>query len=306
MINNKNILNNFPELNLSYDKILHRKVCCDLYFFIPKGKKGYLWFTYKDNNNICYFLELNKYNKIINIYNYIVSFNKALSYNTIIYGTYYNKNNLNYFSCENIFYFNDEYIGDILFQDKMIILYDIFNKYINQKIYGNNFLYIGLPFFTDNSKDIYKNIQLMHYDVSHILLINLNESSSLGIIANNKEIILKECTFKVKASIKEDLYELYCSNNYFYGYALIMNYKQSILMNNLFRNIKENQNLDLLEESDNEDEFENINIDKYVDTKKEIYMKCSYNSKFKKWEPIEKCDKQKLFSQKEIQLLEKN
>ena len=35
-------------------------------------------------------------------------------------------------------------------------------------------------------------------------------------------------------------------------------------------------------------------------------MKCRYNSKFKKWEPIKKCDEQKLFSQKEIELLEKN
>jgi hypothetical protein len=85
-----------------------------------------------------------------------------------------------------------------------------------------------------------------------------------------------------------------------------MDYKKSILMNTLFRNIKENYNLDLLEESDEEDDFENINIDKYVDVKKEIYMKCKYNMKFKKWEPIEKCNKEKLFSHKEIQKLEQN
>ena len=33
-------------------------------------------------------------------------------------------------------------------------------------------------------------------------------------------------------------------------------------MNDLFRNIKENSNLDLLEESDDEDEFENISRNK--------------------------------------------
>ena len=57
-------------------------------------------------------------------------------------------------------------------------------------------------------------------------------------------------------------------------------------MNNLFRNIKENQNLDLLEESANAIEFENTNIDKYVNLNKSIIMKCIYNTKFKKWEPI--------------------
>ena len=38
-------------------------------------------------------------------------------------------------------------------------------------------------------------------------------------------------------------------------------------MNSIFRNIKENQNLDL-EESDSEDEFENIDVDKFVNLKK--------------------------------------
>lgn len=306
MVNNHYILNTFPLINLSYDKILHRKVYSDLYFLIPKGKKGFLWFTYKDKHNICYFLELNKYNKIININNYLVSFDKKLSYNTIIYGTFYNKIGYNYFSCENIFYFKGEYVGESLFIDKFKIMRDIFDNYINQKIYTNNFLYIGIPYFTNNNKEAYKNIPFMHYEVSYILFINLNETDNLGIIFNNRDIQVKECIFKIKASIKDDLYELYCNKNYFYGYALIMDYKKSILMNALFRNIKENYNLDLLEESDDDNDFENINIDKYVDVKKELYMICKYNSIFKKWEPFEKCSKQQLFTYKEIQKLEQN
>ena len=43
-------------------------------------------------------------------------------------------------------------------------------------------------------------------------------------------------------------------------------------MNSIFRNIKENRNLDLLEESDDEDEFENINLDKYLLNKKIMKM----------------------------------
>ena len=33
--------------------------------------------------------------------------------------------------------------------------------------------------------------------------------------------------------------------------------------------------------SDSEDEFENINEDKFVNLKKIVYMKCKYNKKFK-------------------------
>ena len=59
------------------------------------------------------------------------------------------------------------------------------------------------------------------------------------------------------------------------------------MLNKLFRNIKENDNLDLLEESDDEEEFENINEDKFVNITKRIKMKCVYNKRFQKWEPIE-------------------
>ena len=52
------------------------------------------------------------------------------------------------------------------------------------------------------------------------------------------------------------------------------------------RNIKENQNLDALEESDDEDEFEDERPDRFVDLNKEYNMICKYNYKFKKWYPV--------------------
>ena len=57
-------------------------------------------------------------------------------------------------------------------------------------------------------------------------------------------------------------------------------------MNKLFRNIKENINLDSLEESDDEEEFENIQIDKFVDLNKTFKMRCIFNYKFRKWVPV--------------------
>ena len=57
-------------------------------------------------------------------------------------------------------------------------------------------------------------------------------------------------------------------------------------MNKLFRNIKENNNLDLLEESDDESEFENNKVDKFVYLDKSFKMNCIFNNKFKKWVPF--------------------
>ena len=56
--------------------------------------------------------------------------------------------------------------------------------------------------------------------------------------------------------------------------------------NKKFRNIKENNNLDALEESDDEEEFENEKEDRFVFLEKEYKFKCVYNYKFKKWTPI--------------------
>ena len=95
--------------------------------------------------------------------------------------------------------------------------------------------------------------------------------------------------FQVVADIQFDIYHLfaygYNNKSVYYGVACIPNYKTSVFMNQLFRNIKENKNLDLIEESDDEDEFENMNEDKFVDVEKVLLMECVFNTKFKKWIP---------------------
>jgi hypothetical protein len=97
--------------------------------------------------------------------------------------------------------------------------------------------------------------------------------------------------FEVRPDIKYDIYYLYCFDNtntelINYNIALIPDFKTSVMMNYLFRNIKENSNIDLIEESDTEEEFENIDVNKFVNLYKKITMKCSYSYKFKKWFPV--------------------
>jgi hypothetical protein len=102
--------------------------------------------------------------------------------------------------------------------------------------------------------------------------------------------------FIVSADIQNDIYHLTDPTDPYSKQPLetdvklvasIPDYKTSVMMNSLFRKIKENKSLDALEESDDEDEFENTNIDKFVDLSKKIKMKCVFNHKFKKWTPIE-------------------
>ena len=96
--------------------------------------------------------------------------------------------------------------------------------------------------------------------------------------------------FQVTADIQFDIYHLfaYGKNNsiVYYNVAYIPNIKTSYFMNSLFRNIRENKNIDYIEESDEEDDFENISEDKYVNLNKIMNIECIFNYKFKRWIPI--------------------
>ena len=91
------------------------------------------------------------------------------------------------------------------------------------------------------------------------------------------------------ADVQYDIYHLYAygkeNSLEYYGIAYIANYKTSVFMNRLFRNIRENENLDYIEESDDDEDFQNIQQDKYVDLKRTLNMECIFNSKFKRWIP---------------------
>ena len=91
--------------------------------------------------------------------------------------------------------------------------------------------------------------------------------------------------FNVKADLQNDIYHLYEDDTYV-DVAYIPDYKTSVKMNRLFRNIKENENLDALEESDDEEEFENEKEDRFVDLEKVLKMQCYLHSKFRKWVPL--------------------
>ena len=99
----------------------------------------------------------------------------------------------------------------------------------------------------------------------------------------------KPCVFVVKADIQSDIYHLFAfgKNNTkeYYDVAYIPNYNISCKMNTLFRKIKENNNIDYIEESDDEEDFQDVNPFKYVDVNKELLMTFVFNYKFKRWCP---------------------
>ena len=286
------ILKDFPNLELSYEKKLHKKVQSDIYLTIPKGKKYFAWFKLHKNIPICFFLEINRKNKSIEtIEHFLVPFKKDLcsGIGTILYGTIFFVNKKRCFNIENIYYLKGQ---DLKFTNnamKIKEMYNLMNNSIKQSYYNNKSILMGLPLIDNNYYNLVNKINNLYYDIFCIQyrLLYKNKPYLNELIKINKQIYKY---FLVKPTIVNDIYDLYVLNNNKYekfSIAYIPNYKCSVMMNTLFRNIKENQNLDALEESDDEEEFENVSLDKFVDLDKKYVMKCLYLPKFKSWQPLE-------------------
>jgi hypothetical protein len=277
------LLFNFPKIELSYEKKIHKNVHNDFAISIPKGAKYFAWFKNFKGKNHCFFLKLFKRKRIAEITIKTCCFKTDLCIGdgTILYGTiFFNK--FNFFNVEDIFYFKGRNISNCNQKKKLHFIADLFKNYLKQIAILKNDIVFGLPIFSKNEKD-FLNIP---YELYCIQYRNFNKR---GPFFNKILNIQKMEIFLIKPKIQADIYQLFTNNNNvltFFDFAYIRDYKTSVFMNSLFRNIKENQNLDALEESDDEEEFENIEPDKFVYLDRSFKIYCVYNNRFKKWIPL--------------------
>lgn len=298
------LLSKFPNIKLSYETITHKKVYdYELILAIPCGIKCFAWFTMINNKFVCILFELenSKKKEIKNIKIINTCFTRSLCYGTIVYGTFFNHMNNNFFCIEDIFLYKNTDLSREKWNNKFNKIIDMLKNDAKQVAYNNNYVVFGLPIISNSNENINNTLKTdVKYKIHSIQYYKLNQASSFFSLQfdkfNVKQELVKQLesvnipkyiVLEVRPDIQNDIYNLYCLDNLFCGIACIPDYKTSVMMNKIFRVIKENFNLDKLEESDDEDEFENPNIDKFVYLDKAIKMKCYYNKKFKKWIPTE-------------------
>lgn len=316
MFEKQSILKEFPNVKLSYENIIHKKVYnSDLILAVPSGKKCFMWFTMHNNKPVCYSMELNNNEKQISDINKVVAcYDYSLCYGTIFYGTAFIVKGYKFYCIEDVFYYKGKSVERENWQSKFNLLGKIFETELKQTVYNKNFVVFGLPIIANDWEEFETKIKTLTYKLYAIQYLKLNHvstklcisydafSRTARLVQNNVQgtsytantsntANKKICTFLVKPDIQNDIYHLYSqSNNNVYdayvGIACIPTYTTSVMMNGLFRIIKENDNLDRLEESDDEDEFENERIDRFVNLEKEFLMECQFNNKFKKWIPL--------------------
>lgn len=360
------IMRRFPNFELSYETVSHKKVSSeyDVCLAIPYGKKAFLWFTFFQDNDVCFLMELGREKKVSRVTILETYGTSRLALGTLLYCSMVGEanglaqenekistlsNSVKGGIIEDILYWQGVSLAKLPFSEKLGFLYSFFQNPEFAPIINNSKMPIRLPvMWTTNQNSPDNNGQdnsipgkwsnRIPYTIHHLqyrslvkLLPHINVLMTKSIISNANGPVVKDLSygstvnstntattnintvdifippslpkydftkpqykmltiFEVKADLQNDIYHLYAygqsSQKVYYGLANIPNYKTSVFMNGLFRNIKENRNLDSLEESDDEEDFQDMRIDKFVNLNKTMTMECAFNNKFKRWAPV--------------------
>ena len=282
----------FPKVKLFYEKNAHKKVTADYYVAIPYGKKYFAWFTHHNNENVCVLVEIKVEKdglfKVLTSSVRPVAFKSSLSLGTLLYGTMLPKTN--FFCAENIFFYKGERVNGKSNKERLNLMEKIFKNELRQVSILQKEIIFGTALMSNSFKWLIKEISALPYQIYCIQCKNFTNNNAHKMLYKNyqqQEQSLETKIFEVQATIGVDNYQLLdTKTKEFVQIAYIPNFQTSKLMNSIFRIIKENNNLDALEESDDEDEFENTEVDKFVDLKKRVKMECKMHQTFKKWVPI--------------------
>jgi len=302
------IINNFQKLKLSYDNV-HKKVCGiprsymkdsnDIYYLIPKGSKFYVWFTSIEDKRVCVFI--NSYLQKKNVFIYPIKFDKRLSLNTVLYGTlHYLKDNTGtnkIFTIEDMLMYKGYDLRTQTEQYRISSSISLLRNDLPDNMQNKTNIKISpchMSFSSDELLHNYENGQFAYnaysiqkrHTLQPFVLDRRRDTTVIASLPNfSSSSHSHENIMDIQADIKCDIYHIYKGSEYV-GVADIPDFKTSVMMNKLFRHIKENDNLDALEESDDEDEFQDVSEEKFIKINTILKMVCKYNHKTKRYIPL--------------------
>lgn len=301
-------LERFPDVELSYDKTLDKKVRADAFSVVPEGDTSILWITYVGSKRVAILMRMGKDGEISSAVPMVLAFHDDLSLGTgtMLLGVTFKCSDMTNFACMDILLHCGQDVHRLRMIEKMERLCQILETQIDSRVQTRGGLSVGLPPTTSSFIEAVDIARSLPYNVSHIRSLLMRNSRALGLTpytASSKTLAV----LIVKPAVQQDIYHLFTSDGKKHRMpAAVQDYETSVMLNKTFRTIKENANLDALEESDDETDFEDVRSDKYVDLKKSAAYVCEYIPKFGKWQPVQHASRsKKLTSSRELAELER-
>lgn len=302
-----NIRRRFPkDIELPVENYLPGKVQADVYEVLPVGKPAMLWFTFFEDGHAAFVVTKTQRGNRYDIVR--TCFESELAYGTVLSGIFTIRSKEDgtphsFFCANDVLYYKGNSLRDSTLFGRLSTLYRIFN---NNEV-GNlgptdDVLTIKTSVMTSDFTLAQGHLNTLPYPAYGIRMFNLRDKQSVGILtANNNKSVSSDirCVFLVKANADPDSYTLFgkdpnggnaqCNAEseklVSVGLALVPSYSDSVRMNLLFRNIRENVSLDYIEESEDEDEFQDINPTKYLLDGAKHKMNCYFSKACNRWVP---------------------
>jgi len=276
------LLSKFPSFKLCYENIAHNKVAPGGFSVaIPKGPKCFVWFSLHSGNPACVLIERGRMRDTISDISIIPASFSPTIVGTVLSGTIAQSvATKRVLVLDDVYFYKNRHVGHMMPAEKVRILGGLFveRSIVNTIELKTQFMMAQMgPNIVPTTAAMYCIQQRKD-----------NRTPYMNTIIKQHQLQSEpRKVFKVTAETQNDIYTLYDEHDVDCGLACIQTYETSKMMNSLFRNIKENRCLDALEESDDEEEFENISLDKFIiDKSRVIKMECEYVPQFKKWLPI--------------------
>lgn len=309
-------------IRISYGKKLHKKSDVPIqaiHVIVPKGMKMYAWFTSYRGKPVCALIETDRRGVPSKIKIRPAIFEPDLSYGTILYGTMVRSTagKHHYLVCDNIFQYKGVDMAHTSYTKKIATIQKLLFEDVSSKVYSHNFMSFATPcMFSGFADAMYtmKNSSLMAYSPYCIQVWKTNNSQPFGMVhatsavdfdmqdtgvggttgrlgvnpilsklAVNRAESITRANLLVTCEAEQDTYSYHDVRTNTRKHLCVPTFKDSVALNAIFRNYKENVNLDTLEESDEEDEFEDISDTKYSNVGMEKNVTCEYNKNLSGW-----------------------
>ena len=228
-----------------------------------------------------------------------------------------------YIVCENIFQYKGRDMSHSSYVEKVATIQKLLHEDISSTVYSHNFLSFATPCtFSEFDAAMHTmiNSNLMAYSPYCVQVWKKTHSQPCGMVhlvaaaefdmkmgggggrgtvetsdrrGPVKSIVPRTSTqhtstprttnLMITCEAEQDTYSYYDTRTKTRKYLCVPTFKDSVTLNAIFRNYKENANLDALEESDDEDEFEDVSDTKYSNVGMERSISCKYDTKLSGW-----------------------
>lgn len=276
------------DIQLSYEEILHKKVPADMYAAIPAGDRVVLWFTSHRAGAGLFLFTMGHKSEVRSVCQRSGSFSPdlAMGRGTVLFGYSTKKEDVSTIACFDVKMYKGTCTQRLSYSKRLDKMSIVLSEHTRQARFTENCTVIGSPVMERSLFLATEKAKRLPYDVSMVLIARSSDITGFLPVTIRRE---RSAVFEVRPRTEGDIYELFCSDSGAFPHSLacVQTYAMSVKLNSLFRKIKENDNLDLLEESDDEDEFEDPSEYKFVYLDRAIPMKCVFNRRFRRWEPTE-------------------